>query len=438
MTIITQEKDSLHRSDVTVPAIGKIRSMDLLAKTKKKILAIEAIRGFAAIYVMFGHVIQLYQPYSFFPEYRFAVKTLFGYGNEAVILFFIVSGFSIHYSSSSIAFSQKESIKKYVFKRFRRIYPLYLLSLIISLVVLWITHMPFGINSIILSFALLTDVSDGAFASPISTNFPIWSLSYEAVYYLLYPVLLIVFRKTGIRNMIIYSVIISLVAGGISLSVYRNHFSNIIQLYWVWVAGAVIADFKMNGENFKFSYLKGLVMLCFAFMVTVEKWHLFRDWSCALFFSLLMFSFFVQEETNNISQKVGNVAIGLFAAAVCYCLTFSPSVVIHFHLLRYILILISVFSILIVFIPIELFRRCMRMILKPFTKAGTISYAIYIFHWPLIILTTYIFKDVMNKNLPLMLLVIGMNLMTVFLMSWYAELKLQPRIVDYLNGWFAR
>ena len=68
-----------------------------MAKTQK-ILSIEAIRGFAAIYVVLGHIILLFQPYTLFPKFEFLIKTAFGYGHEAVILFFIVSGFSIQYA----------------------------------------------------------------------------------------------------------------------------------------------------------------------------------------------------------------------------------------------------------------------------------------------------------------------------------------------------
>jgi len=76
-----------------------------MAEKKKIILSIEAIRGIAAIYVMLGHIVQLYQVYSYFPGYEFAIKTVFGYGHQAVLLFFIVSGFSITYSSYDIDLS---------------------------------------------------------------------------------------------------------------------------------------------------------------------------------------------------------------------------------------------------------------------------------------------------------------------------------------------
>jgi len=64
-------------------------------KVQLKIFSIEAIRGFAAIYVIIGHIVLLYNPQNFFPQIGFLIKTAFSFGHQAVILFFIVSGFSI-------------------------------------------------------------------------------------------------------------------------------------------------------------------------------------------------------------------------------------------------------------------------------------------------------------------------------------------------------
>lgn len=139
-------------------------------KSNVKILSIEAIRGFAAIYVLLGHIVLLYKPYSFIPRYEFLIKTLFGYGHQAVILFFIVSGFSIHYSSSTVNFIKKGSLKDYLFKRMRRIYPLFLISIVLAYLVLYHIQIPSNWIRNTLSFFFLTDLSTGLIAAPIPTN----------------------------------------------------------------------------------------------------------------------------------------------------------------------------------------------------------------------------------------------------------------------------
>ena len=144
-----------------------------MAYKGKRILSIEAIRGGAAIYVMLGHIVQLYQIPSHFPHYEFFIKTIFGYGHQAVLLFFIVSGFSITYSSSIANLSDFNALKEYLFKRFRRIYPLFFIVLVVSLVVLQITGIDSSLARNILSFLFLTDTASGALINPIPTNYPI-------------------------------------------------------------------------------------------------------------------------------------------------------------------------------------------------------------------------------------------------------------------------
>ena len=69
-----------------------------------KLWRLEAVRGAAAAYVAFGHITQA-------PIFRF--------GQEAVIVFFLLSGFVIEYScSNKLAFG----FKAYFKRRFIRIY----------------------------------------------------------------------------------------------------------------------------------------------------------------------------------------------------------------------------------------------------------------------------------------------------------------------------
>lgn len=407
--------------------------MDAVIKLKTKIVSIEAIRGFAAIYVLLGHIVQLYKPYSFFPEYEFLIKTLFGYGHQVVILFFIVSGFSIHYSSSNIDFTKNKNLNEYLFKRGRRLYPLFLISLIIAFFVLYLTQMQSDLIRNTLSFFFLTDISTGSIADPIPTNFPIWSLSYEVVYYLLYPILLIGLKKIGLKKIVILSVIISLLSGLFGLLVFQNHLSNVFQLYWTWVIGAAIAEMKIQNSKYSTTYLKGFLVLSIAFMFTLEKLDLLRDWSWAIFFSLVIFSFFSNEENKRILPKIGNLFIGLSGIGICYFLTFSESVTFHPQLLRPILILFAIISLFINLLPLHLIQTVLRSFLKPFVGSGSFSYALYIFHWPLILFSLHLFKDYIQSNLWLFIGTISLNLISIFLLAWYCEVHLQPKIAKRLN-----
>ena len=94
---------------------------------KYQIQKLEALRGFAAVYVLLHHVSSSYLGYQ---------KKIYGFpfrfGQEAVMVFFILSGFVIHYSLCN---NTSENFKIYFFKRTKRIYPIYILALILSYII---------------------------------------------------------------------------------------------------------------------------------------------------------------------------------------------------------------------------------------------------------------------------------------------------------------
>ncbi len=402
--------------------------------SKKKILTIEAIRGLAAIYVLLAHIVQLYNLNSFFPGFEFVIKTIFGFAHQAVILFFIVSGFSIHFNYSSKNLITKKEIGVYFRKRMVRLYPIFLISLILSLMVLYITQTPSDYLRNILSFIFLTDTSKGAIVHPIPTNFPIWSLSYEVFYYLLYPLLFFGIRKYSLDKMVIASIVISLIAAAYEFIFSPNHLTNLLQLYWTWVIGALLADLKLKDRKIlSGSFLKGLIIFSMAFMFTLENVSLIRDWAWALFFTLIFISYFSESHKTTLLQKAGNFLIGIFAVTSCFCLTYQENILFHPVLLRYILIFIALGSVFFLFFPFEKIQALIRLLIKPFVKAGSYSYALYIIHWPLIILFKYIFLKNQVITFPAFALIVVGNVVMIFILSRFLELYLQPIFSDFFN-----
>jgi peptidoglycan/LPS O-acetylase OafA/YrhL len=86
----------------------------LLRQKQKHLDKLDAIRGFAAVYVVFYH---------FFGQAKLlpniVEKVIFSFGQEAVILFFLLSGFVIYVS---VERSSKITFSSYFIKRFIRIY----------------------------------------------------------------------------------------------------------------------------------------------------------------------------------------------------------------------------------------------------------------------------------------------------------------------------
>lgn len=103
-----------------------------LDKTKKVSYTLNALRGFSAIFVVFYHVIRYgkfldpaYLPTSF--------KYFYDEGHFRILIFFVISGTVISLSNKKNL--TLNTIHVYIKKRALRIYPIYALSLIITLII---------------------------------------------------------------------------------------------------------------------------------------------------------------------------------------------------------------------------------------------------------------------------------------------------------------
>src|SRR4029077_20783935 len=110
----------------------------------------------------------------------------------AVCLFFLLSGFILAYTYSELAPGIR-NYAKFWEARFARIYPVYLLSLLLAL--------PFQLHTLTLKSALAVILMVQAW-NPLhpemngAWNYPAWSLSVEAFFYLCFP-----FVQTRIASM---------------------------------------------------------------------------------------------------------------------------------------------------------------------------------------------------------------------------------------------
>ena len=108
---------------------------------------------------------------------------IFASATEMVTFFFVLSGFVL-----MVAYGQKHlSIRKYIANRVGRIWPVYLLALGIYLYfAITLSGQFFFLPTFLNIFLLQSWVSP----YPLSLNFPGWSLSVEAFFYALFPLLI--------------------------------------------------------------------------------------------------------------------------------------------------------------------------------------------------------------------------------------------------------
>ena len=150
--------------------------VEAVPQNKKSGYSLDALRGFAAICVMLYHIV-FYGKYldpGYLPE---SFKYFYDESIFAVLIFFVISGtvISLNYKKNLTLGSTGTYLKK----RFRRIYPIYFISLVFTLL---ISKAHYSFPTIAANFSFLQVLFTGV----ILENGPIWSLHYEILFYLLF------------------------------------------------------------------------------------------------------------------------------------------------------------------------------------------------------------------------------------------------------------
>jgi peptidoglycan/LPS O-acetylase OafA/YrhL len=160
-----------------------------------RLAGLDGIRGLAALFVVLHHCWLM--SFSGFP-----VNTgpwwlgLLLYGHLAVVVFIVLSGFSLAVSPARNNW-QVGGLRRFARRRAWRILPPYWAALVLSLVIAW-TLVPQpgeGVptaKTVVLYGLLLQDIA----GSP-SPNGAFWSIAVEAQLYLVFPLMLLVLRRAG-------------------------------------------------------------------------------------------------------------------------------------------------------------------------------------------------------------------------------------------------
>lgn len=229
-------------------------------------LLMDAMRGLAAMVVMFTHAFdlaaaQLYGwAYAGTPEgWRWARASL-GHGGFMVWCFFVISGVCMHASISRSLARGDFAWRSYAWARITRIYPLFLLGLALA-VAAWLLHEEFSGDY---HAAPWRELAATFFSLQIlTTPFPAyetsWSLSCEMFYYALWPAALLLCGGRAPAAAALLLAGMAAVAGGILylwMGMHRLETSAFVQGVWtltvllpVWVCGAWLADRWSRGKG---------------------------------------------------------------------------------------------------------------------------------------------------------------------------------------------
>ena len=348
-----------------------------------KLLGLDAIRGAAALYVFIHHA-------QLLPNQ--GIGRVLYFGQEAVILFFLLSGFVICYSSSR----QQADWKRYLLNRAKRIFPIFLVALVLaycsqSLIEgRWL-----GLENIQLlgNIFQLQDVSAlkrGVWFDTYYGNSPLWSLSYEWWFYVLF-IPLGLNEKFISHNKSVFSALTISVLGFLAYQYLPNQLSLFAGYFFIWWAGVELAKEYIKVGRVSFSGQKNML---FGVTLMTILWAL-------------------------------PVAIQIFQHKSLQ-LGIDPVLQFRHHLAA------------LVFVTVGLFLLQIRgggggyewlsWIMRPFVGLAPISYAIYVTHQPLLNVAHHLGASYPKWLCALIVFPI------LLLLGWLLEVRMQSGVNRLFSG----
>jgi peptidoglycan/LPS O-acetylase OafA/YrhL len=332
---------------------------------------LDYIRGFAAAYVILHH---------FLPQLEFIPtlisKGFFAFGQEAVMLFFILSGFVIYVSVHN---KPNLTFQDYFIKRFRRIYFPFLVAIVLSIAVYAFNgnlEKYFSVTNLLGNLFMLQDLSElkpGIMVAPFLGNHPFWSLAYEWWFYMLFfPIYKYLFK---IPYRIYYIAVISLLSYSIYI-VFPNQIALLLSYFITWWCGVEAGEIYLRTKRFTFTTVKPILICLFL--------------------------------------------LSLLSAIPCFLLDIQGFGYYPFLIFRH---FFSTF--LYVLIGLIWYRYKLlyfEPIFSVFAPLAGISYGLYIFHYPLLL--RWNLKPYISNNWLMYLIKFGL----IFLISYIVEIKLQPLV----------
>lgn len=259
----------------------------------KSLAFLDGLRGLAALWVLLHHARWLlWEGWENFArtagEHSIATRALayalvpLRYGHEAVLFFFVLSGFVIHLGYAKRLAAEGENARfgwpGYFFRRARRLYPPLIFAMLLTLVCDragaaqgWGIYR--GATPYALINSTITPVHDvptalgnlaflmQSFFPSWGTNGPLWSLHFEWWFYMLYPLLWVVSRRSAIAATAVVALLfaVSWLIGPGAGSVF--FIARIFTALLTWWLGALLADIYVGRIRIRWTRLAPFALL---------------------------------------------------------------------------------------------------------------------------------------------------------------------------------
>jgi peptidoglycan/LPS O-acetylase OafA/YrhL len=250
------------------------------------------------------------------------------FASEAVILFFVLSGYLVGGSVLRLMKAARWSWRVYLTKRLTRLYVVLIPALVIGCSLDYFGSKVFGSGSvygsprgiqIITTYSLAERFTPSVFLGDllfldnfkvpyIGTNVALWSLSNEFWYYIIFPMLCValLWGKTPLRR------VLSLFAA-LALMMFTGRDMNL--LFPIWIIGALvsIAPRRLTAAHAKrMSMLTGVLLVAVMVAVRMLRWPaLEADYLIALVTAALLY--FLAQQTDRAKSGIYKTLSSFFS-----------------------------------------------------------------------------------------------------------------------------
>ena len=354
----------------------------------QRIKTLDSMRGLAAATVLFHHIFTRF-PHLFAGKFPVWLENVFtsisNLNMEAVLLFFFLSGFSICLSLKNDLPVNKINFNIYTYRRLKRILPLYYFAIFFTFVCGLIIKTAFLNDDFSLKnlagntfFLQCSKSYKGNWFAPYGDNGPLWSLSFEVFYYFFLPVFLFVMlrlNKSGNfttlinRRALVAAFFLSYICGFINKRFFMPYIA-FSSLFYVWYGGFFIAVLYLKKAK---DNISDIILQLLLTILAAAIYYVYPTATCYHLF-------------------IGSAMAGLFYWLYLFRHKFPGSILVPFE---------RIFNLL-------------------FYKIGTGSYALYLLHYPLLMVLK---QQTTLTIIELLVIIILLTICCIFLEKYVVSKK---------------
>lgn len=242
-------------SEATHPTRIANLSLRRIITSNRFIPEVDGFRFIAILIVILSHVYVQCGPIPGHGAFYRGFAFLFRDGQRGVFLFFTISGFilALPFARHHLQGGNKVNVASYFRRRLTRLEPPYILAMLLRApAVVLAKHTALSVVALHL-LATLFYVHSLAFGAYSTINPPAWSLEVEIQFYLLAPILTMLFmiRNKALRRAVLLVIILVFGAAATYLVPQNGRLSmSLVFFFQYFIAGFLLCDLYLLGDRF--------------------------------------------------------------------------------------------------------------------------------------------------------------------------------------------